>query len=248
MMSVRRTCESRQMSRADIDTVFRNHGESGVMDVEKSTKEHAWMEKLISEVQDVFKNDHINTEDLKYVLQNYKSNPCDWKKYANFDAHKYTRNLVDIGNGKYNMMILCWGPGMSSSIHDHTNSHCFVKILDGSLCETRFAWPETEGKDAPLQKLGETLCNTDDVTYMSDEIGLHRMENPSHSDGCVSLHIYIPAYDNCQVFDERTGRHTKAVVTFYTKFGRKVDYRHSRQGILPPPDAENVNRSQYSPY
>uniref|UniRef100_A0A914Y5K6 Cysteine dioxygenase n=1 Tax=Panagrolaimus superbus TaxID=310955 RepID=A0A914Y5K6_9BILA len=72
------------------------------------------MEKLIQDIQSIFKDDVINTDDIKHVLQNYKSNSLDWKKYAHFDAHKYTRNLVDIGNGKYNMLILCWGPGMGS--------------------------------------------------------------------------------------------------------------------------------------
>lgn len=50
-----------------------------------------------------------------------------------------------MGNGKYNLMILCWPPGLSSNIHDHTDSHCFVKILDGTLRETRFDWPKEEG-------------------------------------------------------------------------------------------------------
>lgn len=56
------------------------------------------------------------------------------------------------------------------------------------------------------------------------------MENPSHSDGTVSLHLYIPPFDSCQVFDERTGRKSTSLVTFYTKYGEKVDYRGSKQG------------------
>uniref|UniRef100_A0AC34F744 Cysteine dioxygenase n=1 Tax=Panagrolaimus sp. ES5 TaxID=591445 RepID=A0AC34F744_9BILA len=217
------------------------------------------MEKLIKDIQSIFKDDVINTDDVKHVLQNYKSNPLDWKKYAHFDAHKYTRNLVDIGNGKYNMLILCWGPGMGSSIHDHTNSHCFVKILDGQLLETRYDWPDKDDKDAPLNKIGEDLYERDGVTYMSDELGLHRMENPnelglhrmenpSHVDGCVSLHLYIPPFDACKIFDERTGRSSKSVVTFFTKYGKKIDYRGSRQGVIKAeePSNQEVSRSPHS--
>jgi len=40
-----------------------------------------------------------------------QSNPADWKKYANFDPYKYTRNLVDDGNGKFNLLVLAWGEG-----------------------------------------------------------------------------------------------------------------------------------------
>uniref|UniRef100_A0A914YXJ8 Cysteine dioxygenase n=1 Tax=Panagrolaimus superbus TaxID=310955 RepID=A0A914YXJ8_9BILA len=82
---------------------------------------------------------------------------------------------------------------------------------------------------------------------MSDELGLHRMENPSHVDGCVSLHLYIPPFDECKVFDERTGRSSKSLVTFFTKYGKKIDYRGSRQGIIKSEDpSQEVQRSPHS--
>lgn len=57
---------------------------------------------------------------------------------------RYTRNLVDDGNGKFNLLILCWGEGHGSPIHDHADSHCFMKILEGSLSEVRFTWPKSD--------------------------------------------------------------------------------------------------------
>jgi cysteine dioxygenase len=68
----------------------------------------------------------------------YQSSPSDWKKFAKWDSYKYTRNLVHEGNGKFNLMLLCWGEGNQSSIHDHANAHCFMKILDGGLREARY--------------------------------------------------------------------------------------------------------------
>lgn len=38
-------------------------------------------------------------------------------------------------------MILCWGEGHGSAIHDHAESHCFMKMLQGELREIRYAWP-----------------------------------------------------------------------------------------------------------
>ena len=202
------------------------------------------MEKLLAGIRQTFEHDYVNTEEVRRILEEYKSDPREWRQYAHFDPHKYTRNLVDVGNGKYNLMILCWGPGMGSSIHDHTDAHCFVKVLDGSLLETRFAWPsadkqqqqqkkqmEAAGEDGmtameemPLMETGTEHYGLNGVSYISDQIGLHRMENPSHSDVAVTLHLYIPPFSHCQVFDQRTGRRQKCNVTFYTKFGQKVDY------------------------
>jgi len=180
---------------------------------------------LIAQLRKVFEDDHVNVEEVMDVLGSYKSNPADWAKFSKWDPHKYTRNLVDEGNGKYNLMILCWGESMGSSIHDHANSHCFVKILDGKLKETLYEWPKEEGDHMVVKNV--TTYEKDGVSYMSDALGLHRMENPSHTDGTVTLHLYIPAFDCCHIFDERTGHANTCKVTFWTKYGEKVDYSKS---------------------
>jgi len=188
------------------------------------------MDRLCGQLSTIFADDRVNTDEVEYVLSQYKSNEADWAQYSMWGDHKYTRNLVDRGNGKYNLMILCWGPGMGSSIHDHTDSHCFVKILQGSLLETQYEWPsKTEEKEEdaegcrPMIEVGRKQYGVDQVTYMSDAIGLHRMENPSHAEGTVSLHLYIPAFDHCHMFDARTGKRTTCQVTFWSEFGEKID-------------------------
>jgi len=199
------------------------------------------MDKLCQRLGEIFADDNVDVDEVAEVLEAYKSNPAEWGRFAQFDAHKYTRNLVDEGNGKYNLMLLCWGPGMGSSIHDHTDSHCFVKVLAGQLTETRFAWPK--GGDGPLVETQRKTFPTNGVTYMSDDLGLHRMENGSHVDDCVSLHLYIPAFDHCHMFDERTGKKTKCQVTFFSKYGVKIDYsgRKFGQAVISNNDNNNNN-------
>ena len=94
-------------------------------------------DELIQGLLEKFDCDVVNIEEVEALLASYKSRPEDWKKYAKFDKYRYTRNLVHEGNGKFNLMLLCWAPGNQSTIHDHANSHCFVKVLDGTLREVR---------------------------------------------------------------------------------------------------------------
>uniref|UniRef100_A0A8C8R6U0 Cysteine dioxygenase n=1 Tax=Pelusios castaneus TaxID=367368 RepID=A0A8C8R6U0_9SAUR len=154
-------------------------------------------------------------------MESYESNPQEWLEYAQFDQFRYTRNLVDKGNGKFNLMILCWGEGHGSSIHDHTDSHCFMKILQGNLKETLFEWPGKKSSGAMTKKservLGENQC-----AYITDSIGLHRVENTSHTESAVSLHLYSPAFDSCNTFDQRTGHKHKVKMTFYSQFGERT--------------------------
>jgi cysteine dioxygenase len=69
-----------------------------------------------------------------------------------------------------------------------------MKILKGSLTETRYAWPTVERnnlEDRPLQVLSKKTFDQDQVTYMSDKLGLHRITNPDPREYAVSLHCKL---------------------------------------------------------
>lgn len=88
--------------------------------------------------------------------------------------HRYTRNLVDAGNGKFNLMILCWGEGHGSAIHDHADAHCFMKMLKGELSEVRYAWPNGSQPHA---------ADTDDAQPIASTEAPHiGGDGPAHDD------------------------------------------------------------------
>lgn len=166
----------------------------------------------------------VNVQDLKDVMLQYRSSECEWQQYAFADhSRAYTRNLVDHGNDKANLLILVWTPGKGSPIHDHANAHCVMKVLKGELKETLFGWPCQRAQNPVLCATGpdglcpstEHTCSAgpeplvptelqvkrsttygkEQVTYMSDQLGLHRIENPSTTELAVSLHLYTVCED-----------------------------------------------------
>lgn len=133
---------------------------------------------LINELHRVFAEDRVNVEYVQYLMESYQSDPAEWLKYAKFNKFRYTRNLVDSGNGKFNLMVLCWGEGNSSSIHDHPNSDCIMKMLAGRLTEVRFAWPMAPEKLddddydddlRPMYETGRTVLETDSVCHINGQ-------------------------------------------------------------------------------
>lgn len=208
----------------------------------KNARKCETLTDLIGELRKTFDSDHVNIEYVNHLMLSYQSNPAEWRKFAKFDRYRYTRNLVDAGNGKYNLMILCWNEGHASAIHDHADSHCFMKMLKGQLMETRFAWPkdatvnednvadigkgqtgdeEIEYNGDELEELSRSTLETNGVCYINDTLGLHRVENPSHTDVAVSLHLYCPPFDTCSIFNKANGKRTKCKVTFWSKFGKR---------------------------
>uniref|UniRef100_A0A8D0LC11 Cysteine dioxygenase n=1 Tax=Sphenodon punctatus TaxID=8508 RepID=A0A8D0LC11_SPHPU len=154
------------------------------------------LEELVQILHHLFAGDKVNVAEVQALMDSYDSNPLEWMQYAKFDQYRYTRNLVDQGNGKFNLMILCWGEGHGSSIHDHTDSHCFMKVLQGNLKETLFEWPNKKGIGEMMKK-SERVLRENQCAYINDSIGLHRVENTSHTECAVSLHLYSPPFETC---------------------------------------------------
>ncbi|KAF9117030.1 Cysteine dioxygenase [Mortierella sp. AM989] len=187
----------------------------------------------------------VDVERVQKLMANYKSNEDDWAKYALFDKGRYTRNLVDDGNGKFNLMILAWPETIGSAIHDHSGSHCLMKILDGELKETLYHWPEkvvseTNNSDSgvgsdnsdneektvstAMNIKKETFLQRDTVAYMHDKLGLHAVANPLKTHGSVSLHLYTPPYETCKTFNERSSKaRSSGKCVFYSARGQKIE-------------------------
>jgi cysteine dioxygenase len=176
------------------------------------------LNELIELIYQAFATDEVNIDYVHTIMNNYKGNMNEWAPFIKFQPNKYTRNLVDNGNGKFNLMILCWAESQGSSIHNHTNSHCFMKCLQGKLIETKYAWP-IDGEE-PMHIISRRELKEGEVAYINDSIGLHRAENPSHTDTAITLHLYVPPYDHCNVYDERTGRINEVNITFYSVGGQ----------------------------
>ncbi|KAG9511113.1 tRNA pseudouridine(38/39) synthase, partial [Fragariocoptes setiger] len=192
---------------------------------------------LLAEIRSIFQEDRVDIDYLKKLLTSYKSNPQDWKKFAHYDRFRYTRNLVE-DHEKYNIMILNW-------------------VIDGTLKETQFAWPEKINKDEDeveeMKLTSENNLSTNEVTYINDQVGLHRVENPSHMETAASLHIYIPPYRTCNTFDQRTGHAREVKVTFYSKNGNVYtmsvdDSAHSASSLATPAKKSKLRVFNHKPF
>jgi len=104
-----------------------------------------------------------------------------------------------------------------------------MKILRGQLVETRYALPTVHlnnDEDTPLQFIGQQTYEKNEVTYMSDQLGLHKISNPSPNEYAVSLHLYTPpnaAVYGCNTFDELNGHvQHHSGCELYSKYGHKL--------------------------
>jgi len=207
---------------------------------------------------------------LHRLLQSYDASLNEWRRYALFDPTKlYTRNLIATDSRSFTLMLLCWNQHESSPVHDHAQSECFMRVLEGSIIETQYRSPSfIDDVDAPLQDMTEYLAldakpmaqttttiprslssasqliekrrviaNAGAVLYINDEIGIHKVES---SERAVSLHLYVPGYTVCDVYNESTSSKHKAAVSFYSQNGQITDH-HQPITITSPSLSPNDN-------
>lgn len=101
-----------------------------------------------------------------------------------------------------------------------------MKILKGSLRETLYSNPDQDDNAIP-RPVRETTYARDEVTYISDKIGLHKIENASTTEPAISLHLYTPPHAHnygFNLFDETSGKklHIKGAPLFSER-GRLCD-------------------------
>ncbi|ANZ75824.1 BA75_02216T0 [Komagataella pastoris] len=168
--------------------------------------------------------DHVY---LQEILKEYQSNEREWEQYALSDPSKsYSRNGVENISCNANLLILVWQPGKSSFIHDHAKAHCVMKILKGSLIEKLYKVQPLEEDENNLECFKETILHKNQVAYINDSIGLHKMVNADPDQIAVSLHLYTPPYANlhgCSFYEEKNGKkHHVLMSKLYSWKGKKI--------------------------
>merc|ERR1712025_138145 len=190
--------------------------------------------ELVEGLLDFFskEKDAVDVDEVKEFMERYEYKQSEVAKYAKWAKYRYTRNLIHEGNDNFNLILMCWPEGAQSAIHDHADSHCFVRVLDGTVKETKYHWPEEKiEEDGSLAEQGVEHYEPGGVTYMSDQLGLHRIENGSHANKLCTIHLYSPPFSDCNIFDARTSKKTKVSMVFTSKFGEKEDIRKICKGV-----------------
>lgn len=149
------------------------------------------------------------------ILSRYAKEEQDWHGCRYSCPDTYSRNLIHRGRD-YELLLLCWGEGHESPIHDHAQQSCWMAVLEGTLEEVHFRTPG-EGPEALVE--GRSLrISQGQVCFIEDEIALHLIR-PVEGAGGVSLHLYAKPIDECRVFDPQTGVSSQIEVGYTTLRG-----------------------------
>jgi cysteine dioxygenase len=139
--------------------------------------------------------------DLEQLLSLYPPSIKDVCPYIRFSDAAYTRNIIS-ENPFFRLLVLCWGPGQISPIHDHAGSTCAVLVVRGTATETRYTLT-AEGLARPT----DTLVYGPGTVFGGQDTDIHALGNCRHDGaGLVSLHIYSPPLVHMNLYEAETPR------------------------------------------
>jgi cysteine dioxygenase len=126
-------------------------------------------------------------EQLITWLANARISREELQAYTGFKEGNYWRHRV-FRNKSVEMLVLCWRPGHKTPIHDHNGSHGAVKVYEGVLWETTFAYDKNQGLSYRTMR----ECHAGEITGAAVP-DIHQLGNPEVSgQDLITIHIYAP--------------------------------------------------------
>lgn len=186
--------------------------------------------ELVHRVTEELNKSPRDLERVRILMASFDASLGEWRRYAHYHPNrKYTRNLIATDGKNFTLMLLCWNPCMGSPVHNHAESECFMRVVDGQVLESQYETPTENSTDdgsialvQPLQLRCKAVHVAGCVAYINDSVGLHKIEN-IFPDRAATLHLYIPPYESCKCYSEESDRVCEAFTTFYSEHGEIVD-------------------------
>lgn len=133
-----------------------------------------------------------------HIIHSVKFPANAFENYCSWSNDCYTRNCI-VDNEKFELILICWGAGHQTPIHDHGGEECWVKIIEGEFKET--IYKQDESGELNIAKFA--ISKSNDITYMVDFMGFHSLENLSKKRS-MTLHLYAKPIRKCNMFDEKS--------------------------------------------
>ena len=131
-----------------------------------------------------------------HIMHSIKLSADAFDDYCSWSDDCYTRNCI-VDTEKFELILICWCEGHRTQIHDHGGEECWVKVIEGEFKEKIYK----KNEEGELNMVKSSISKSNEVTYMKDFMGFHRLENLSNKRS-MSLHLYAKPIRKCTIFDE----------------------------------------------
>ena len=113
----------------------------------------------------------------------------------------YARRLLHRDpRGRYSAIVMTWGPGQGTAVHDHGGLWCVEGVVDGEIAVTQYLVEQETDGYYRVTPIGSLLAGTGSAGCLIPPTDHHVLANARPTRASVTLHVYGGDLDDCKVF------------------------------------------------
>ncbi|HWI19940.1 MAG TPA: cysteine dioxygenase family protein [Vicinamibacterales bacterium] len=113
----------------------------------------------------------------------------------------YARRLLHRDpDGRYSAIVMTWGPGQGTAVHDHGGLWCVEGVVDGEIAVTQYLVQQEPDGYYRVTPIGSLLAGTGSAGCLIPPTDHHVLANARPTRASITLHIYGGDLDDCKVF------------------------------------------------
>jgi predicted metal-dependent enzyme (double-stranded beta helix superfamily) len=116
--------------------------------------------------------------------------------------------------GRYTAIVMTWGPGQGTPVHDHGGLWCVEGVVEGQIAVTRYDVLPQPGERYRVTALDTIIAGIGEAGRLIPPTDHHVITNALPDTASLTLHVYGGELGECQVFlPERDGLFVSQVKT-----------------------------------
>lgn len=116
-------------------------------------------------------------------------------------ADSYARRLLHRDpRGRYSAIVMTWGPGQGTAVHDHGGLWCVEGVVDGEIAVTQYLVQQETDGFYRVTPIGSLLAGTGSAGCLIPPTDHHVLANARPTRASITLHVYGGDLDDCKVF------------------------------------------------
>ena len=120
------------------------------------------------------------------------------------DGH-YARRLLHRDEARhYSIVVMTWGPGQRTPIHDHSGMWCVEGVWGGSIDVQQYELVQAADESFCFEPRNSYEAGVGSAGCLIPPYEYHSISNPSEQRSSVSLHIYGGEMQCCNVFERQS--------------------------------------------
>lgn len=120
------------------------------------------------------------------------------------DGHYARRLLYKDDDKGYSIVVMTWGPGQKTPIHDHSGMWCVEGVWGGSIDVQQYELTEKTNGNYRFEPRNSYEAGVGSAGCLIPPFEYHSISNPCDKTTAISVHIYGGEMKCCNVFERQT--------------------------------------------